>query len=186
MEMKLLVALLLGMTIALSQTQDQMKSPKFYSFVMKTIDGKPKHLSDYRGKVLLVVNVASLCGYTPQYEQLEAVYRKYKDKGLVILGFPANNFGSQEPGSNAEIKEFCHTKYDVTFDMFSKISVKGSDQDPLYHFLTTETPFKGDVKWNFQKYVVDKDGAVVAMFPSRVKPTDDAVIKELESLLDKS
>ena len=168
-------------------SQDRMQSDStIYSFVMKTIDGKERSLSDYRGKVLLVVNVASFCGFTPQYEQLEALYRKYKDRGLVILAFPANNFGSQEPGTDKEIKEFCHTKYDVTFDLFSKISVKGADEHPLYRYLTTATPFKGDVQWNFQKYLVDRKGSVVGMFPSRVKPTDDAVVKEVESLLGKS
>lgn len=185
--MNLFLALLLAATPAMLQTQDLVHSnSKFYGFVMKTIDGKEKPLADYKGKVLLVVNVASFCGFTPQYEQLEALYRKYKDRGLMILGFPANNFGSQEPGTDREIKDFCHSKYDVTFDMFSKISVKGDDQHPLYHFLTTETPFQGDVKWNFQKYVVDKNGEVVAMYPSRVKPTDDVVLKEIESLLGKS
>ena len=185
--MKPFVMLLLLFVPATFLMQDQMKSNStLYSFVMKTIYGKEKPLSDYRGKVLLVVNVASFCGYTPQYEQLEALYRKYKDRGLVVLGFPANNFGSQEPGTDQEIKEFCNSKYDVTFDMFSKISVKGTDQNPLYRFLTTDTPFKGDVKWNFQKYVVDRQGVVVAMYPSRVKPTDDVVLKEIESLLEKS
>jgi glutathione peroxidase len=157
--------------------------PPFYGFVMKTIDGKEQPLAAYKGKVVMVVNVASLCGQTPQYKDLEATYRKYEGKGLVILGFPANNFGEQEPGSDAEIKDFCKTNYDVSFELFSKISVKGDDQHPLYRYLTTETPFKGDVKWNFQKYLIDRKGNVVAMYPSRVKPTDEAVEQKIESLL---
>lgn len=160
-----------------------MPSAKIFSFTMETIDGTPKPLSDYRGDVLIVVNVASFCGYTPQYKDLEAVYEKYESKGLRILAFPANNFGNQEPGTNEEIKEFCKLNYHVTFDMFSKISVKGDDQHPLYEYLTTETDFPGDVKWNFQKYLVDRKGRVVAMFPTKVKPTDKQFIAKLESLL---
>jgi glutathione peroxidase len=154
-----------------------------YSFVMKTIDGKDRPLADYKGKVLLVVNVASFCGNTPQYKDLEEVYQKYRGKGFVVLGFPANNFGEQEPGTDAEIKTFCDTKYSVTFDLFSKISVKGGDQHPLYHFITKDSPFPGEVKWNFQKYIVDKHGTIVAMYPPKVKPTDKDVIEKLESLL---
>ena len=163
--------------------QSTMPEAPFYKFTMKTIDGKEKSLSEYKGQVLLVVNVASKCGYTPQYKDLEAAYRKYHDKGFTILGFPANNFGAQEPGTNEEIKEFCKTNYDVTFDLFSKISVKGEDQDPLYHYLTSETSFKGDVKWNFQKYLVDRKGNVVAMFLTKIKPTDEAVESKIEELL---
>ena len=155
-----------------------------YSFVMKTNGGKEQSLADYRGNVLLVVNVASFCGYTPQYKDLEAVYEKYKDKGFRILAFPANNFGQQEPGSDEEIKTFCETNYKVTFDLFSKISVKGNDQHPLYQYITKDSPFPGDVKWNFQKYLVDKQGNIVAMFPSKVKPSADEFLKKLESLLD--
>lgn len=164
------------------QMKQSADSP-FYHFTMKTIDGKDQPLSFYKGKVLLVVNVASQCGYTPQYKDLEATYRKYRDRGLAILAFPANNFGGQEPGTNEEIKEFCKTSYDVTFDLFSKISVKGEDQHPLYKYLTADTQFKGDVKWNFQKYLLDRHGKVVAMYLSRVKPTDNEVVQELESLL---
>lgn len=152
---------------------------------MKTIDGREKSLADYKGKVLLVVNVASSCGYTPQYKDLEEVYRKYKDNGFRILAFPANNFGEQEPGSDEEIKTFCSTKYDVTFDLFSKISVRGDDQHPLYKFITKESPFPGDVKWNFQKYLVDANGRIVAMYPSKIKPTDRMVVERIESLLKK-
>ncbi len=166
------------------KAQSLTTMPKnIHSFTMKTIDGKEKSLADYKGNILLIVNVASKCGYTPQYKDLEAVYRKYKDRGFRVLGFPANNFGNQEPGSDEEILEFCSTKYDVTFDLFSKISVKGEDQHPLYRYITTESAFPGEVKWNFQKYLVDREGNIVAMFPSRVKPTNKEVIERLETLL---
>jgi glutathione peroxidase len=170
-------------------SQQAEKTPvtttSIYDFVMKTIDGKEKSLADYKGKVLLVVNVASFCGYTPQYEDLEEVYRKYRDRGFRILAFPANNFGEQEPRSDEEIKTFCSTKYDVTFDLFSKISVRGDDQHPLYKYITKESPFPGDVKWNFQKYLVDANGTIVAMYPSKTKPTDGIVVERIESLLKK-
>ena len=155
-------------------------------FTMKNIDGKEVPLAGYKGKVMLLVNVASKCGQTPQYTQLEELYRKYQDKGFVILGFPANNFGQQEPGTDEEIKEFCSTKYDVTFDMFSKISVKGDDQHPLYRYLTAEetnSAFAGDVKWNFTKFLVNRDGAVVGRFESRVKPMSDEVVAAVEKAL---
>ncbi len=156
---------------------------KIYSFVMKTIDGKDKSLSDYKGKVLMLVNVASKCGYTPQYKGLEEIYKKYKDRGFMILGFPANNFLSQEPGTDQEIKKFCTLNYGVTFDMFSKISVKGSDQNPLYAYLTKDSPVPGDVKWNFQKYLVDKNGNIVARYMPATKPIDKEVVSEIEKLL---
>ena len=169
-----------------AQTPDRTVTEQktVYSFAMKTVDGKDRPLSEYSGKVLLVVNVASRCGYTPQYKDLQAVYEKYKDRGFRILAFPANNFGAQEPGTDKEIKEFCETNYHVSFDLFSKISVKGEDQHPLYRYLTTGSPFPGEVKWNFQKYLVDRKGKVVGMFPSRVKPTDKEIEQHLEALLD--
>jgi len=163
--------------------ESTMPPGNIYGFTMKTIDGKEKPLSDYQGQVLLIVNVASRCGYTPQYKDLEQVYRKYSSQGFQILAFPTNNFGGQEPGSDEEIKEFCSTNYDVTFDLFSKISVKGNDQHPLYRYITTESPFPGEVKWNFQKYLVDRKGNIVAMFSSRVKPTDKDVVERIEALL---
>jgi glutathione peroxidase len=180
------ILLILFSSVLVSQPKEQTAVDKksIYDFTMRTIDGKEKSLSDYKGEVLLVVNVASQCGYTPQYKDLEEVFEKYKGKGFRILAFPANNFGEQEPGSDQEIKTFCQTNYSVTFDLFSKISVKGDDQHPLYRYITKESPFPGDVKWNFQKYLVDKDGNIVAMFPSRVKPTDKAFIEKVESLLD--
>ncbi|MEX1140398.1 MAG: glutathione peroxidase [Bacteroidota bacterium] len=158
-------------------------SSPLYSFTMETIDGKDRSLAEYKGKVLLLVNVASECGYTPQYKDLEEVYRRYNKQGFAVLGFPANNFGSQEPGTDEEIKAFCSTNYGVTFDMFSKISVKGADQHPMYKYLTTESPVPGEVKWNFQKYLVDRKGTVVAMFPTRTKPIDAGVVSKIEALL---
>lgn len=174
-------------SLALSQEKEQSavdNKKLIYNFTMKTIDGKDKSLADYKGDVLLVVNVASFCGYTPQYKDLEGTYEKYKDRGFRILAFPANNFGQQEPGSDKEIKDFCESKFNVTFDIFSKISVKGDDQHPLYHYLTNDSPFRGDVKWNFQKYLVDRKGNIVAMFPSKVKPTDKEFVDKVETLLD--
>lgn len=180
------ILLILFSSVLVSQPKEQTAVDKksIYDFTMKTIDGKEKSLADYKGEVLLVVNVASQCGFTPQYKDLEEVFEKYKGKGFRILAFPANNFGEQEPGSDQEIKTFCQTNYSVTFDLFSKISVKGDDQHPLYRYITKESPFPGDVKWNFQKYLVDKDGNIVAMFPSRVKPTDKGFIEKVESLID--
>lgn len=167
--------------------QQEVKGPamntSIHDFSMITIDGKEKSLAEYKGNVLLVVNVASFCGYTPQYKDLEEVYNKYKDKGFRILAFPANNFGEQEPGSDEDIKTFCSTKYDVTFDLFSKISVRGDDQHPLYRYITKDSPFPGEVKWNFQKYLVDQNGKLVAMFPSKTKPTDPLVTGRIEALL---
>ena len=132
----------------------------------------------------MIVNVASKCGHTPQYKGLEEIYLKYKDRGFMILGFPANNFLRQEPGTNEEIKKFCTLNDGVTFDMFSKISVKGSDQDPLYQYLTNESPVPGNVKWNFQKYLVDRKGNVVAMFQPGTQPIDKEVIDKIEQLLN--
>ncbi|MBI3765573.1 MAG: glutathione peroxidase [Ignavibacteriales bacterium] len=150
---------------------------------MTTIDGKPKPLSEYKGRVLMIINTASECGYTPQYETLQKLYQAYKDKGFEILAFPANNFGEQEPGTNTEIKKFCTTKYHTTFDLFEKISVKGKDQHPLYKYITQDSPFPGDVKWNFQKYFVDRSGKIVARFMSAVDPMSDEIRKEVENLL---
>jgi glutathione peroxidase len=157
-----------------------------YGFTLNNIDGKPAPLADYKGKVVLLVNVASQCGYTPQYSALESVYEKYKDQGFVILGFPANNFGSQEPGTNAEIKTFCTRKYSVTFPMYAKISVKGADKAPLYQYLTEQTSpgISGEIQWNFTKFLVDRNGNVVKRFEPPVKPdakeVTDAIEKELK------
>lgn len=157
-----------------------------YDFTMNDIDGKPTPLNKYRGKVLLLVNTASKCGNTPQYSDLEAIYEKYQDRGLEVLAFPANNFGQQEPGTNQEIKGFCLTKYSVTFPLFSKISVKGDDKHPLYRYLTEQSPFPGEVEWNFQKYLVDRSGKVIARYHHRTKPLSDEIVKEIETALAKN
>jgi glutathione peroxidase len=167
-----------------SSSGEKMNS--IYDFSLKDIDHKEVNLSQYRGKVVLVVNVASRCGYTPQYEGLQKVYMKYKDRGFVILGFPANNFMAQEPGTDEEIKTFCSTKYNVTFPIFSKISVKGDDIHPLYKFLTskeTNPEFGGDIKWNFSKFLVDKSGKIIARFEPKVTPESDPVIQAIEKAL---
>jgi glutathione peroxidase len=153
------------------------------SHKVKDIDGKDVDLSQYKGKVVMLVNVASKCGNTPQYEQLEAVYEKYKEKGLVVIGFPANEFGKQEPGSDAEIKQFCSSKYDVKFPMMSKIVVKGEGIHPLYKQLTSTEGFAGDVQWNFQKYIIDRNGAVIAKIAPKTKPDDAKVVAEIEKAL---
>ena len=152
-----------------------------HEFTLNSIDGKPAPLSAYQGKVVLIVNVASRCGFTPQYTGLEALYEKYKDRGFAILGFPANNFGGQEPGTNEEIKTFCSTKYNVTFPMYSKISVKGDDKAPLYQFLTDTTG--SEIQWNFTKFLVDKNGKVVARFESKVTPESPEVAGAIEKAL---
>jgi glutathione peroxidase len=156
-----------------------------YSFTLPSIDGDPTALASYKGKVMLLVNVASRCGFTPQYSALESLYEKYKDRGLVILGFPANNFGGQEPGTNAEIKSFCTLRYNVTFPMFAKVSVKGADTTPLYQYLTRQANprLAGDIKWNFTKFLVDRHGRVVARFESPVKPDSREVVEAIEKLL---
>jgi glutathione peroxidase len=152
-------------------------------FSLKNIDGQETSLAAYKGKVLLLVNVASKCGYTPQYEGLQALYSKYKDQGLVVLGFPANNFGAQEPGSNEEIKQFCTLKYNVSFPLFAKISVKGTDIHPLYQYLTTHPQFGGDIKWNFGKFLVGRDGKVLARFESADKPEGEKMTQAVEQAL---
>jgi glutathione peroxidase len=159
------------------------KTTSLYDFTMDDIDGKPVNLGRYKGKVLLVVNTASFCGNTPQYTDLEAIYEQYQDKGFEVLAFPANNFGQQEPGTNAEIKGFCLTKYSVSFPLFSKISVKGSDKHPLYQCLTEQSPFPGEVEWNFQKYLVDRSGNVVGRFHHRTKPLSPEIVNEVERVL---
>lgn len=163
---------------------DEPKSP--LDFTMKDIDGKSVDLAQYKGKVVMFVNVASKCGLTPQYASLQKLYKQYGDKGLVILGFPANEFGAQEPGTNGEIKEFCNAKYQVTFPMFSKIVVKGEGQHPLYQFLTdkkTDPKFAGDIEWNFAKFLVGRDGQLVARFPSKTDPTTPDVVSVIEKEL---
>lgn len=194
--MKMLMFLSLGvvfftlsvMTPFAAETGDATTSEApIYTHTMANIDGEDVSLADFKGDVLLLVNVASKCGYTPQYEGLEKLYQRYKDQGLVVMGFPANNFGNQEPGTNAEIKEFCTTKFDVTFPMFAKISVKGDDIHPLYQYLTDKkanSEFSGEIGWNFTKFLVNRDGEVVARFASADKPMSDSVIKAVEAALN--
>lgn len=154
-----------------------------HAFTMDTIDGQPRPLSAYAGQVLLIVNTASRCGYTPQYGPLEKLYEKYKDRGLRVLAFPANDFGAQEPGSNEEIREFCGRTYGVTFDLFAKISVKGDTMHPLYGYLTTHSPNPGPIRWNFTKFLVDRQGRVVARFESKADPLSEEVVARIEALL---
>lgn len=157
-----------------------------YQFTMNDIYGEPVPLSKYKGKVLVVVNVASKCGLTPQYEEIQAFYEEYKDKGVAVLGFPANNFLKQEPGTNEEIESFCKKNYGVTFDMFEKISVKGKEQHPLYEFLTSKElngVEDSEVKWNFQKYIIGKDGKLVTHLHPRTSIKDVEAIKQIDALL---
>lgn len=174
--------------LSLAQTSEEKlmmaaKPSSLYDFTMEDIDGKPIHLGQFKGKVLLLVNTASFCGNTPQYADLETMYERYRGKGFEILAFPANNFGQQEPGTNQEIKGFCLTKYAVSFPLFSKISVKGSDKHPLYRYLTEQSPFPGEVEWNFQKYLVDRSGNVVGRFHHRTKPLSPEIVKQVEQVL---
>jgi glutathione peroxidase len=159
------------------------KSRQIYDFTLKDIDGKPLPLDHFKGKVLLIVNTASFCGNTPQYAELQTMYDSYRDQGLEVLAFPANNFGRQEPGTDSEIRAFCYTKYSLTFPLFSKISVKGEDKHPLYQYLTEASPFPGEVEWNFQKYLIDRSGKVVARYHHRTKPLSDEVIADVERYL---
>ena len=156
-----------------------------HSFTLDLNDGTSKKLADYRGKVLLVVNTASKCGYTKQYAPMEQLYQKYKDRGFEVLAFPANNFMGQEPGTNEEIRAFCTAKFHTTFPLFAKISVKGDDIHPFYKYLTTLPGFEGDISWNFNKFLVDQSGKVVARFGTRVDPMSEEVTKKLEEILPK-
>ena len=162
------------------------QAKSIYDFTMRSIDGQQVSLSSYKGKVVLLVNVASRCGFTPQYAGLEALYEKYKDRGLVIVGIPANNFGQQEPGTDAEIKTFCSMKYNVKFPMMSKVSVLGEDKTPLYVFLTDKSAnpqIGGEIKWNFTKFVFDRNGKPVARFEPKVTPDSPEVTAAIESAL---
>ncbi|HXR47311.1 MAG TPA: glutathione peroxidase [Candidatus Limnocylindrales bacterium] len=155
-----------------------------YDIPLKDIDGHSTSLKPYQGKVLLIVNVASKCGFTPQYTALEATYQKYKDQGLVVLGFPCNQFGQQEPGTDAEIKQFCTSKFDVTFPMFDKLEVNGPNRHPLYVLLAgQDSPFRGNIGWNFTKFVIGRDGKILNRFPSPVKPDSAEVTQAIEAAL---
>lgn len=166
--------------------KESIMSGGIYDFVVKDIDGKEIKLSDYSGKVLLIVNVASKCGYTSQYEGLQKIYDLYKDKGFEILAFPCNDFKGQEPGTNKEIKDFCSANYGVTFKLFDKISVLGDDKFPLYEMLINSDSVEvGDVKWNFEKFLISRDGKVEARFRSKIKPESEELISVIEKLLVK-
>ena len=155
-----------------------------YDIPLKDIDGKDTTLAAYKGKVLLIVNVASKCGFTKQYTALEAVHQKYADKGFTVLGFPCNQFGGQEPGSNLEIKEFCSSKFHVTFPMFDKLEVNGEHRHPLYTALTGDTsPFPGKIRWNFGKFLIGKDGKIIGRFDSKVTPDSPELTKAIEAAL---
>jgi glutathione peroxidase len=161
-----------------------LAADSIYDIPLKDIDGKDTSLKPYQGKVILVVNVASKCGFTPQYTALESTYKKYQDQGLVVCGFPCNQFGSQEPGTDAEIKEFCTGKYDVTFPMFDKLEVNGDNRHPLYVALAgKDSPFPGNIHWNFTKFVIGRDGKIVARFDSKVKPDSPEVTAAIETAL---
>lgn len=155
-----------------------------YDLKVRTMEGGEKNLSDYKDKVLLIVNVASRCGYTTQYEGLEKIYQKYKDKGFEVLAFPCNDFGGQEPGTNDEIRTFCESKYNVTFALFDKLKVLGEDKSPLYARLTENSDPSGDIEWNFEKFIIDKSGNIVSRFRSRTKPESEEVTKKIETLLN--
>jgi glutathione peroxidase len=182
-----LAALLVLVPLAVLSTADDAKKPtSVLDFHVKDIDGKDVDLAQYKGHVLLVVNTASQCGYTPQYKDMEAVYEKYKDQGLEVLAFPANEFGKQEPGTNDQIKEFCSSKYKVSFPLFSKIVVKGKGIDPLYDFLTsdaTNPKFSGAIPWNFTKFLVNRKGEVIARFQPKDKPNSASVTHAIETAL---
>ncbi|MDZ4289014.1 MAG: glutathione peroxidase [Prosthecobacter sp.] len=172
--------------LALAAFATTASAAGLYDIPLKDIDGKDTSLKAYQGKVLLIVNVASKCGNTPQYTQLQELHEKFKNEGLVVLGFPANDFGKQEPGTNAEIKDFCSTKYKVSFPMFDKVVVKGPEKAPLYAALTgPESPFPGDVKWNFGKFLVGRDGKIVARFEPKTKPDDTKVVEAIQTALKK-
>ena len=172
-------------TISLQKTKLESR---LYTFTMNDIEGKPVSLSKYRGKVLLIVNVASKCGFTKQYAGLQKLYDKYGDQGLVVLGFPANNFGGQEPGTEAEIKNFCTVQFNIKFPMFSKISVRGDDIHPLYGYLTgpdTNPGFGGPIQWNFNKFLIGRDGKTIARYPSKTEPLDSEVTNAVERALQR-
>jgi glutathione peroxidase len=166
---------------------EQDKVPEALDFTVKSIKGDDVNLADYRGKVVIVVNVASRCGYTRQYEDLQKLFAEHADEGLVVLGFPCNQFGGQEPGSEAEILQFCSSKYNVTFDMFSKVEVKGDGACPLYRYLTrldTQPRGAGDVAWNFEKFVINRDGKVVGRFATKTELDDETFLQVVKTALD--
>ena len=180
MKIKFLTLLtLMAFSFVAAQAADSI-----YNIPLKDIDGKDVSLQAYQGKVLLIVNVASKCGFTPQYAGLEALYKKYEGQGLVVCGFPCNQFGGQEPGTTAEIKQFCTAKYDVTFPMFDKIEVNGEHRHPLYALLAGKgSPYPGNIRWNFTKFLIGRDGKIIGRFDSKVKPDSEELTKAIEAAL---
>lgn len=180
--------LLCAATVLISADKEEGKVPAVLDFKMKKLDGKPGNLADYKGKVVLIVNTASECGNTPQYAKLEKLHEKYGKDGLAVIGFPANEFGGQEPGTNAEIAKFCEKNYGVKFDMYEKVVVKGEGQCPLYAFLTskeTNPKFPGQVAWNFEKFLIGRNGEIVARIKHNVEPDAPEVTKAIETELAK-
>ena len=181
------LSLFANKNIAQNKNEVNLKDANIYNYTVKNIDKKDVKLSDYKGKVLLIVNVASKCGFTPQYKGLEKIYLKYKSKGFEILAFPCNDFGKQEPGTNEEIKKFCSTNYNVTFPLFNKIKVKGNDKEQLYKILTENSVTgKSGIKWNFEKFLIDRNGNVVKRFRSPAKPGGKKITLAIENELKKS
>jgi glutathione peroxidase len=186
LSLSLLAVAVVAAGAVVSRAADKKPVAPALNFTMKDIDGKDVPLRKYQGKVLLVVNVASRCGNTPQYSALQSAYEKYHQQGFAVLGFPANDFGKQEPGTEAEIKEFCTAKYNVSFPMFSKIVVKGDGQAPLYHYLTdkaTNPAYGGDIEWNFAKFLINRKGEVVARFPAKMNPSSPEIVEAIEKAL---
>lgn len=176
MKTKILIASLIAMTAIAASAQS------IYDIKLKDIDGKDTTLASYKGKTVLIVNVASKCGFTKQYTGLEATYQKYKAQGFVVLGFPCNQFGGQEPGTNEDIKQFCSSTYNVTFPLFDKIEVNGANRHPLYVTLAgKDSPFPGDIKWNFNKFLIGKDGKIIKRFDSKVAPESEELTKAIEA-----
>ena len=171
--------------VPLAAAQGADTVPAALNFKMPSLAGEPVDLARYQGKVLLVVNVASQCGLTPQYDKLQGLHKQFGAKGLAVLGFPANEFGAQEPGSNAEIAEFCRSNYGVEFDMFAKVVVQGGGICPLYDYLTTKSPFPGPIEWNFEKFLIGRNGEVVARFKPNVEPDAPEVTAAIERELAK-
>lgn len=182
-KMKFSIFLFLGM--ALLGFSNTSLNDSFYAFKTKTLTGDELNLSEFKGKVVLVVNTASECGFTPQYEGLQALYSEYTRQGLVIVGFPANNFGGQEPGSDDEIAHFCQANFGVSFPMSSKVSVKGENIDPLFAFLTKESnpDFTGDIQWNFEKFLISKDGQLLRRFRSQTEPQSEELVSAIKAAL---
>ena len=178
---------LIGMTtIQGNELVSNEDASGFYNFTLNMVDGVPQKMSTYQGKVCLIVNVASKCGYTSQYANLEKVYQEYKNKGFMVLGFPANNFGGQEPGTDQEIKTFCSSTYNVTFNMYGKISVKGNDKHPLFTFLTSgaaNSNLAGEIGWNFEKFLIDKNGKLIKRYKSNIDPMSAEMKTDIENAL---